>query len=615
MGITAKDHVSMWRTVARQLKAGSQLTPALRCAIDESESEELKAAVNGVLSAAESGKTFDEALDEHADVFPRTTLMMVKAGAAGGVLDVIAERTAAGIEKGAFPLPGEACVPDDAPARAWRALAILLSSGVPILKALDLICEEVVSGKLRLAFRRMHQNVLGGGLLSDAVREMGDVFDGRVADALAVGEHAGTVDERMAEIADALERGDLSTLPRLHAPAPIKKMSTPDVAPVVKLVNTMLLEAIREGATDIHIDHTTEESFVRYRISGALHRKMEIPRNQWRAVLNRLKIMAMLDVMECRRPQDGKIWLNVKGEGYDVRISSLPGVNGESIVMRIIPQSNMIRSLDQLGLSDEKLAALKDLAHRPYGLVLVSGPAGSGKSTLMFSLLSEIDRDRCCVVSIEDPVAVQIPGVRQVQINRKGGLTPATALRSVMRQDPDVIFVGDIYEADVAQLAINAAITGHLVFALLHAPTSTAAMQLMLDLGVEPHRLNGSLIASVSQRLVRKLCVECRREVRVDESTVPASVAANLRGRTSTIYAPGSCDVCTYGYRGRAPIHEIMKPTAESRRALTGGATEEELREVLKAGGMKTLLGDGLDLVAAGVTSLDEVWRMVADAR
>jgi type IV pilus assembly protein PilB len=615
MGITAKEQAAMWRAFASRLKSGAVFTEALAGAAKESTSDELSSIVAGLVEAANAGTDLSVAMEKHPKVFPGTVRMMMRAGEKGGVVDVVAERVARGLENGAFPVPNPAEPVTDDLARILRALAILTSSGVPIVSSFDLIDEDIPEGRMRAAMQAARTAVSNGETISVAFRRMPKLIDTRVVDAITVGEQSGNLDESLHGIADALEQGDVSKLPRPAAPtgSPGDVAGNSEQPPVVKYVNLILLEAIREGASDIHIDQTEGDVSVRYRVAGVLHRKASPPRTMARAIVSRLKIMASLDVAECRKPQDGKMQLKIQGSDYDIRVSTLPAVYGESLVLRILPQSNAIRSLDSLGLSDDKLSVLKDLVRKPNGLVLVSGPAGSGKTTLLHSLINEINREDNCVVSVEDPVMIRIPGLRQVQINRRQGLTPASALRSIMRQDPDVVFISDIYESEVAQLAVNAAATGHLVFAQLHAQNATTAIQLMLDLGVERYRLGGTLAASISQRLVRKLCEKCRREVEIDGSGFTPEAAAFVRERATKVYAPGSCDACANGYKGRVPIHEIMTATPAFRRALTTDATAEEIRQALIDGGMKTMLTDALSMAVDGVTSVEEAWRVAFD--
>ena len=361
-----------------------------------------------------------------------------------------------------------------------------------------------------------------------------------------------------------------------------------DNAPIVKIVRTMLEQAIRQGASDIHIEPLERNLRIRYRIDGALREVMDYNTTLLPAMVARVKIMSGLDISEKRKPQDGRLTLQVDNREYDVRVSVLPTVFGEKTVMRLTAKDGLSREKKYLGLTPEDEERLDGILKNPHGIILVTGPTGSGKSTTCYTVLSELNREEVNIITVEDPVEANVDGVNQVQVNVKADLTFANALRSILRQDPDIIMIGEIRDGETAGIAVKASITGHLVISTLHTNSTAASITRLIDMGVEPYLIGDSVVGIIAQRLVRKLCPKCRkaREATDQEKKllmVPASMP-------QTVYEPVGCEDCGgIGYRGRTAIYEIMPVTAKLRNRIHDKVTADELQEIAVSEGMSTL--------------------------
>ena len=377
-----------------------------------------------------------------------------------------------------------------------------------------------------------------------------------------------------------------------------------DDAPVVKLVNTILGQAVESGASDVHVEPFESETRVRYRIDGVLFDMLTFPKHLHPPVSSRIKIMSGMDIAEKRHPQDGRILLRAAGRRIDIRVSSLPAIYGEKLVMRLLDQATAMVGLEKLGLDPEEKVALDKIIEVPYGIILVTGPTGSGKSTTLYSILQTLNSYDVNITTVEDPVEYTIAGVNQVQINEKAGLTFDTVLRSILRQDPDIILVGEMRDTETAQLAVRAALTGHLVLSTLHTNDAPSSIIRMVDMGIPPFLVSSSVVAVMAQRLVRKLCPSCKVPYEL-----PRDVAESLGlDGFTTVYKPLGCDECRgTGYKGRTAIFEIMPMTEEIRRAVMTGATSDDLRAMAIRQGMRALRVSGAKKVKDGITSADEV--------
>lgn len=385
-----------------------------------------------------------------------------------------------------------------------------------------------------------------------------------------------------------------------------------DNAPIVKIVRTMLEQAIRQGASDIHIEPLERNLRIRYRIDGALREVMDYNTTLLPAMVARVKIMSGLDISEKRKPQDGRLTLQVDNREYDVRVSVLPTVFGEKTVMRLTAKDGLSREKKYLGLTPEDEERLDGILKNPHGIILVTGPTGSGKSTTCYTVLSELNREEVNIITVEDPVEANVDGVNQVQVNVKADLTFANALRSILRQDPDIIMVGEIRDGETAGIAVKASITGHLVISTLHTNSTAASITRLIDMGVEPYLIGDSVVGIIAQRLVRKLCPKCRkaREATDQEKKllmVPASMP-------QTVYEPVGCEDCGgIGYRGRTAIYEIMPVTAKLRNRIHDKVTADELQEIAVSEGMSTLRMAAAKKVKEGITSCDEMIKVAYD--
>ncbi|HIJ70996.1 MAG TPA: Flp pilus assembly complex ATPase component TadA [Planctomycetes bacterium] len=380
--------------------------------------------------------------------------------------------------------------------------------------------------------------------------------------------------------------------------------------PVKKLLNLVLLQAIRDKASDIHFEPFEDEYKMRYRIDGVLYEMVPPPKHIAVALSSRIKVMADLDIAERRLPQDGRIPLVVGGNPVDLRVSVLPTMFGESVVLRILDRSQLDLKLDMLGLSDYDMEQVRQLIHKPNGIVITTGPTGCGKTTTLYSALKELNSIETKIITTENPVEYDIDGLIQIQINPDIGLTFARCLRSILRQDPDIVMVGEIRDLETGQIAIQASLTGHLVFSTLHTNDAPSTIARLLDLGLEPFLVTATLEGIIAQRLVRKICTNCKREFEPSEETLlelglkPEEVA----GRK--FYYGKGCEVCNNtGYRGRAGIFEIMTFNDELRDLVINRSSTAVLNEAARRNGMRLLRDNGLDLVYNGTTTIEEVAR------
>jgi type IV pilus assembly protein PilB len=382
-----------------------------------------------------------------------------------------------------------------------------------------------------------------------------------------------------------------------------------DQAPIIKLVNSVLKRAIRRGASDIHFDPSAEDMRVVFRVDGMLDRGVTIPRRMAMGVVSRMKVMANLDIAERRQPQDGRVSLLIDGHEIDLRVVTLPTVYGEAIVARILDSSSAPVGLEQIGMLDEDRVAVEKAMARPYGGVLVTGPTGSGKSTTLYSCLSHVNNGTRTIVTVEDPVEYRMDGIKQMAINPKAKVTFAGGLKAIMRADPDIIMVGEIRDRETAQIAVEAALTGHLVLSTLHTRDAPNAVSRLLDMGVEPFLLSSAIDCVVAQRLARKLC-DCKTAV-----SMPASVLRDngfeVEDGDMTVMQPNGCDRCNHtGYRGRLGIFEVLHLDEEIRALVLARASADDIAAAAQRKGMRRLREDGLKKIRLGLTSPAEVLRV-----
>ena len=382
------------------------------------------------------------------------------------------------------------------------------------------------------------------------------------------------------------------------------------VAPVVQLVNQAIIRAVKEGATDIHLEPKEKELRSRFRIDGILHEGPTFPKNLQAAITTRIKIMANLNISESRLPQDGKIIFPVDKKHIDLRVSTLPNIFGENIALRILDKEKLVLGLEQLGFSPHNLSVFRDSILKSHGIILVCGPTGSGKTTTLYSALSYVNSKEKNIVTLEDPVEYELPELCQSQINLKQGFTFAGGLRAILRQDPDIILVGEMRDAETVEAAIRAAITGHLVFSTLHTNDAVGAIARLLDMGVEPYLLSSSLVAILGQRLVRCICPACKERVRPEEDLLKM-VGMDEKSKGLLFYQGKGCDRCYgTGYRDRIGIFEILPVSSFLASLIAKGTDSQTLKNRAKEEGMTTMMEDGLQKAVEGVTTLEEVVRV-----
>ncbi len=384
-------------------------------------------------------------------------------------------------------------------------------------------------------------------------------------------------------------------------------------APVIRLVNQLINRAVEQRASDIHIEPFEHELKVRYRIDGVLHDVETPPRRLQAAIVSRVKIMAKLNIAERRLPQDGRIKLRLLGREIDLRVSTLPTLYGESVVMRILDRSSIVVTLESLGFPEDTLKQFERIIQKPYGMILVTGPTGSGKTTTLYGALDKINSPDKKIITIEDPVEYQLFGVNQIHVKPQIGLTFANGLRSIVRQDPDVIMVGEIRDFETAEIAIQAALTGHLVFSTLHTNDAAGAVSRLLEMGVENYLLASALLGVLAQRLVRKVCRRCRQPAQM-ASDVMREITGGANGDPVEVVEGRGCEECAFtGYRGRSGIFEYLPVTDEVRRLILDRASADIIKAAAVKAGMRTLREDGWKKVREGVTTVGEVVRVTQE--
>lgn len=426
--------------------------------------------------------------------------------------------------------------------------------------------------------------------VNDILWEEGDALKQRISAAYAQGESSAA-----AVVSEVQSDADLSRMMQ-ELPAIEDLLETADDAPIIRMLNALLTQAARDGASDIHIEPYERHSSVRFRVDGSLREVVQPNRALHAALISRLKIMAELDISEKRLPQDGRISLRIGTRAVDVRVSTLPSAHGERAVLRLLDKSESKLSLEAVGMQGDVLNAFRKLIGQPHGIILVTGPTGSGKTTTLYAALQRLDANAQNIMTVEDPIEYELPGVGQTQVNARIELTFAKALRAILRQDPDVIMIGEIRDFETAQIAIQASLTGHLVLATLHTNDAPSAVTRLTDMGVEPFLLSSSLLGVLAQRLVRKLCPHCRR--------------ADDKGH----WHPVGCAQCNHtGYKGRTGIYELMVADDTIRALIHNRAAESKVYVAAEDAGLRSMRADGQRLIDAGITSPEEVMSVTRD--
>ena len=408
-----------------------------------------------------------------------------------------------------------------------------------------------------------------------------------------------------AEASDDFGGGDDDDLSKVH--------EVVEDAPIVKLVNLLISQAVADRASDIHIEPGERDVRVRYRIDGVLHEKMRPPKNIQSGIISRLKIMADINIAERRVPQDGRVTANIGGKSVDLRVATLPTVYGEKVVMRILDKSTSVKTLDDLGFLPETRARYETSFTKPYGTILVTGPTGSGKSTTLYATLNILNNETKNIITVEDPVEYRLAGINQVQVNNKAGMTFAAALRSILRSDPDIVLVGEIRDKETATIAIEAALTGHLVLSTLHTNDASSTPTRLVEMGVEPFLVATALDAIVAQRLARRLCDRCKEPYQPTAAEL-SSVGWDLEetDELPELFRAVGCSACgKTGYHGRFAVHEVLLISEEIERIVVEHGHSEDIKKVAMAQGMMTLRQAGLRQAANGLTAIEEVLRVI----
>lgn len=509
------------------------------------------------------------------------------------------------------------------------AKARAAQAGLPYVELIDFPVDRTAVALVAASICRRHELLpiaISGDRIEVAMVNPGNVFaidDVRTASRMQVDPIVAERSDLLAAIARYHRADDelsdlTSTLEEEHAPLESTDFgvgeSGEDDAPIVRFVNLLVSQAIQDKASDIHIEPAERDLRVRYRIDGVLHEMQAAPKSIQSGVISRLKIMADIDIAERRKPQDGRMSVNHNGRKIDLRVATLPTVWGEKVVMRILDNTNTSLNVRDLALLDRNFEAYKASYTKPYGMILVTGPTGSGKSTTLYTTLGAVARPEINVITVEDPVEYRMPGINQVQVNPKAGLTFASALRSILRSDPDVVLLGEIRDHETAQIAIEASLTGHLVLSTLHTNDAPSAITRLTEMDIEPFLVGSALDCVVAQRLARRLCERCKEPADFD-----AEYIARLRFYVDpaepapVVYKPVGCQNCSNtGYRGRIAVHEVMTVSEEIERLAVARSSSAEISRVAQEQGMITLRQDGWEKVKLGFTSVEEILRVVA---
>ena len=389
------------------------------------------------------------------------------------------------------------------------------------------------------------------------------------------------------------------------------EMETSEDVPVINIVNSLISQSIKNGASDIHMEPLENGLRVRFRIDGVLREIASFPKHTQGAIISRVKITSGLDIAEKRMPQDGRIQVQEAGRSVDIRVSSLPTIYGEKIVLRILDQNATLLDVGSLGFTADNLEKYRNMYRHSFGMILITGPTGSGKTTTLYSTLTELNTITKNVITIEDPVEYRLDGINQVQVNNRAGMTFANGLRSILRQDPNIIMVGEIRDKETAEIAVRAALTGHLVLSTMHTNDAAGALTRLIDMGIEPFLVASSVLGCIAQRLVRRICPECRAPYMPDQDSPDCMMLPESANACATVFQGAGCIQCGYtGYRGRVAVHEVMPMTPRLRELVVKRAATTELAKVAVEEGMQTMQHDGLQKVLSGWTTVSEVIRV-----
>jgi type IV pilus assembly protein PilB len=509
--------------------------------------------------------------------------------------------------------------------RQYRVPAVDLSEVEVDAKILKLVPADFAGKHLVLPLRRVGRTLTIAMVNPTNLSVIDDLkfitrFDvdavvaGEYSLRMAIDKYYEVATDRLGELLEELEEQDVEVVEEEEETYSTTQLQAQvEEAPVVRLINGFLTDAVRRGASDIHIEPYEKELRVRYRIDGALQEIMKPPYRMKAALISRVKILADLNIAERRIPQDGRIKIKIGNRVIDFRVSTLPTLFGEKIVLRILDKGNLALDLEKFGMEQKAEQDFLEAIAMPYGMVLVTGPTGSGKTTTLYSALSRINTDEVNIMTAEDPVEYNLMGINQVQVRTEIGMTFAAALRAFLRQDPNIVMVGEIRDLETGGIAVKAALTGHLVLSTLHTNDAASTITRMIDMGIEPFNVASAINCITAQRLVRRVCSNCRVEVTYPSEVLQAAHIPDEALASTTLFKGEGCDSCNgSGYAGRQGLYEVMPMTAELRRFILRGASADEMKQTAVEQGMITLRDDGLLKVRKGITTLDEVLKETA---
>ncbi len=611
MNSAREQQIIFWKTMRDELVKGRRLVDALRAAKAAVAGQPLEAVADSLVTEilSPSAKSLWSIMEKHPETFSKSLIVMVRAGEAGGVLDKIAGRIVSELEGGAMPIPRETQDGKTENARYWRMFGQMLRSGVPIIEALEDVRNEIAGEKLREATDALIDAVTNRRSMAEEMARWPDLFPPPACDAVARGEKEGRLDEMASYVATAFEKGQFVPLEAAASPPSL------DAADARQYVYAVILAAVQANASDVHLDSTEDGcGRVRLRIDGALRDIQPPCRCAFADVVSRFKVMFDGDVNEHRIVQDGRIAMNISGRAIDIRANIVPAALGERVVMRFFQREAVRLMLEDIGLAGDDLDKVRKLCGLGHGLVMGCGPAGSGKTTLMYAMIKSIARPEVNVMSIEEPIEYHLPDVAQIEINPRAGLTLGRVARAVMRQDPDVIMIGEMRDVETVQTAVQMALTGHLVITQTHADTAPGCVRRLIDVGVEAYLVGSSLGGVIAQRLVRVLCEKCKQKAKLTADLLPRPIAAQPEvgaffksEHELAMWTPKGCDQCgATGYRGRTDIHEILIPTERLRQVIATAPDVVDLRKVAIEEGMNPMIVSALEKVVQGKTSLTE---------
>ena len=509
--------------------------------------------------------------------------------------------------------------------RQYRVPAVDLSDVEVDAKILQLVPADFAAKHLVLPLRRVGRTLTVAMVNPTDLSVVDDLkfitrFDvdavvaGEYSLRMAIDKYYEVTNDRLGDLLEELEEQEVEVVEEEEETfSTMQLQAQVEEAPVVRLINGFLTDAVRRGASDIHIEPYEKDLRVRYRIDGALQEIMKPPIRMKAALISRVKILADLNIAERRIPQDGRIKIKIGRKVIDFRVSTLPTLFGEKIVLRILDKGNLTLDLEKFGMEQKAEADFLDAISKPYGMVLVTGPTGSGKTTTLYSALSRINTDEVNIMTAEDPVEYNLHGINQVQVRTEIGMTFAAALRAFLRQDPNIVMVGEIRDLETGGIAVKAALTGHLVLSTLHTNDAASTITRMIDMGIEAFNVSSALNCITAQRLVRRICSSCRAETTYVPEVLRAARITEEQAASMTFFKGEGCDACSgSGYSGRQGLYEVMPMTPELRRMILQGASTDELKQTAVAEGMITLRDDGMLKVRKGITTLDEVIKETA---